>query len=903
MDYWLRLNHPIGCVTANDQEQVSLRCIRYPIQNKVSTENADLFKENRQHMFYSQRDLREYFGESEKIKSYLTCKCETCQKTRNTIKGLPTHQEHLRENLPNCDGPLVLALLVILRRIHFIYKLPLSSFQRLDELYKSLGKVEWVEEYFPDEQHRNPFIEAFEEVIGMLQPARFIFDSGRFETFPKNTRFPFQNVSTIREAREGVGSIERFEILDEYQDSSIENVIDRHPGSVDVIGSHRKFFFAKKSIPLPPKIDALANEIEILQNVSKFKSDNLIDLLACYEWQNEIHLVFPYINGTLHDILHGQRPSTPLKVSDRNPLPNNWLWKEMVGLSQALESIHTQIWIPMAEKATRANVAHCDLKPNNILVDNVLVGKEKLKITDFGHCFISFASDDGNSGPMTTHGHPRYAPPETSTSTDEWEGDHSHDIGVLNYDVWSLACIMVEVLVYVFDIKEPQQDKTPIAQFHEAIRSSPLNECFYDDTRSVKRCVNETLTKIGNLVLFDEAHQNYKASVITLLRDMFNRNPRRRLSSSQVAERLQSIRADFDKTYNCDERAILVNSYNPKEDSFDERDEIAWKFEIDSAIGFVAMDDIKIRAISRRKKPEPGESTPCRIRIFENRSEPRLLLIAYAQQNTNEVKIIRITPPDWCFQPIYLYKEGSRDCVVFRAECFENGHESMYTTYVFTFKHLADIYSFQGAILKKEIMHTAEFSRLMKASMSFTRRHGKAEIPVKNASVQFWAERPVIYLHSSTVSDFEQPQKPRLKIDTMAIFAKEELIEVPLGDHRKKFSKLGPPPRIQATVNEKNEHRHFFSHWYPVINPLFDSNGVFATTPSIQPGKSTVYYRYREKSFNWNKDKRGCLKMTYMQIETNDDRQLMHAVAEEWKPGSGGEIFDPKTGTLILHRP
>ncbi|UZP46507.1 hypothetical protein NXS19_014319 [Fusarium pseudograminearum] len=718
MDYWLRLNHPIGCVTANDQEQVSLRCIRYPIQNKVSTENADLFKENRQHMFYSQRDLREYFGESEKIKSYLTCKCETCQKTRNTIKGLPTHQEHLRENLPNCDGPLVLALLVILRRIHFIYKLPLSSFQRLDELYKSLGKVEWVEEYFPDEQHRNPFIEAFEEVIGMLQPARFIFDSGRFETFPKNTRFPFQNVSTIREAREGVGSIERFEILDEYQDSSIENVIDRHPGSVDVIGSHRKFFFAKKSIPLPPKIDALANEIEILQNVSKFKSDNLIDLLACYEWQNEIHLVFPYINGTLHDILHGQRPSTPLKLRQRR-------WQ--------------------------------------------------------------FGTDDNPWSPALRT-------PETSTSTDEWEGDHSHDIGVLNYDVWSLACIMVEVLVYVFDIKEPQQDKTPIAQFHEAIRSSPLNECFYDDTRSVKRCVNETLTKIGNLVLFDEAHQNYKASVITLLRDMFNRNPRRRLSSSQVAERLQSIRADFDKTYNCDERAILVNSYNPKEDSFDERDEIAWKFEIDSAIGFVAMDDIKIRAISRRKKPEPGESTPCRIRIFENRSEPRLLLIAYAQQNTNEVKIIRITPPDWCFQPIYLYKEGSRDCVVFRAECFENGHESMYTTYVFTFKHLADIYSFQGAILKKEIMHTAEFSRLMKASMSFTRRHGKAEIPVKNASVQFWAERPVIYLHSSTVSDFEQPQKPRLKIDTMAIFAKEELIEVPLGDHRKKFSKLGPPP-------------------------------------------------------------------------------------------------------------
>ncbi|CAG1971401.1 unnamed protein product [Fusarium graminearum] len=261
----------------------------------------------------------------------------------------------------------------------------------------------------------------------------------------------------------------------------------------------------------------------------------------------------------------------------------------MEGLSQALESIHTQIWIPMPGKATRANVAHCDLKPNNILVDKTLVGKEKLKITDFGHCFISFASDDGNSGPMTTHGHPRYAPPETSASTDEWEGDHSHDIGVLNYDVWSLACIMVEVLVYVFDIKELNQDKTPIAQFQEAIQSSRLENRFYDKTKSPKRCVDETLTQIENFVLADETHRKYRASVITLLRGMFNRNPRRRPSSSQVAERLQGIRADFDKTYNCDELAVLVNKYEPKGDGFDEKHELAWKFGIDSAIGFVRM--------------------------------------------------------------------------------------------------------------------------------------------------------------------------------------------------------------------------------------------------------------------------------------------------------------------------
>ncbi|KAM0227713.1 hypothetical protein ACHAPO_011281 [Fusarium lateritium] len=434
--------------------------------------------------------------------------------------------------------------------------------------------------YFPDEQKVGVYIKAFNEAFGMFKPAWLTFKPESLyecETVHDETRLPFSNVSTIRTANDGFATIQKVGIYEEYQDGSIKDLINKYPYSTEGIGKQKRFIFAIKSIML--KGAPYANEVEILSRFTESKNDNVIPLLTCYVWRDHVYLVFPYIETTLHDILHGARPDASLKVSETNPLPKNWLWQEMIRISNTLAFMHTGISIPVAGQVTNVKVAHYDLKP-----DNVLVAGKNLKLIDFGHCLLRLDNENGIERPQTTQGHPVYAPPETVGIMTEWVGQHSQDVGDLNYDVWSLACVMVEVLIHICDIKGPQEDKTPIAQFEGAIKSNPMNQRFYNENLTVKDCVKDILADIKRHFSNNEAHLSYVASVITLLHEMFDGNPCDRLSSPQVTKRLKAIGSEFKKTYKYDALATRVSKYQPEGYV-----EVAWKFESESAIGFTTM--------------------------------------------------------------------------------------------------------------------------------------------------------------------------------------------------------------------------------------------------------------------------------------------------------------------------
>ncbi|KAM0490459.1 hypothetical protein ACHAP8_011562 [Fusarium lateritium] len=409
----------------------------------------------------------------------------------------------------------------------------------------------------------------------MLKPVLLKFKPESFHDFESvddDRLFPFGNLSPIRT----LDNIQKFDILEEYQDESIKDLIQKYPYSIEGIGNDKKFLFAIKSIELEGA--PYANEVEILSRFTESKNENVIPLLACYVWRRRVYLVFPYIRRTLYDILHGDRPDASLRVTDSKPLPKNWLWKEMVRLTDTVADMHTGIRIPIAGQVQTAKVAHYDLKPNN-----VLVAAQKLKIIDFGHCLVMFAGGNGQDRSQATQGHPVYAPPETIRGTNESEGQHSKEVGTLNYDVWSLACIMVEVLVYICDIQGTQEDKTPIAQLGEALKTNALKEHLCKENSSV-----EDYIKIAEIALRfskDEAHFNYKANVITLLNEMLDSNPCNRLSSKQVVERLQSIGSEFRKNYKDDEMGSRIDEYQPESPFV----ELAWKVDDREPIGFTTM--------------------------------------------------------------------------------------------------------------------------------------------------------------------------------------------------------------------------------------------------------------------------------------------------------------------------
>jgi serine/threonine protein kinase len=131
--------------------------------------------------------------------------------------------------------------------------------------------------------------------------------------------------------------------------------------------------------------------------------------------------------------------------------------------------------------------------------------------------------------------------------------DHHPSIATANYDVWSLACIMVEVLVFIFN-----EESAGIPEFEDARRNEEPDGrglCFHKGTRgnsSLKKCVRATLDKLKDPL--DAAATpgqppSYLDDVVRLIDSMFIIDPKKRHSSDRVIWEFNKL-ADIHKDDN-----------------------------------------------------------------------------------------------------------------------------------------------------------------------------------------------------------------------------------------------------------------------------------------------------------------------------------------------------------------
>lgn len=305
------------------------------------------------------------------------------------------------------------------------------------------------------------------------------------------------------------------------------------------------------------KAEETLGEREILRIISAIEkptAENIITLLTCYSWRNHIYLVFPYIESDLHVQLNEPHAIHDLpKVSTTEPLSKNWLWEQMVRVCDGVSTIHTGIKYPEGGDSSKVIVSHFDLKPGNIL----LTADNKLKITDFGQSYIELVTGNDKREAFYNEGDIVYRPPEIELTQHERakqqlaaEGDErAYDITTaqLNYDVWSLACIMTEVLIYVFDNPDPNRPGKALEQFKADLESSPTALRFYDKS-GAKDCVWATVESLPSLFQHEPAHHQYIMDVISMLGRMFHLNPYYRASSGNVCEGLEKARVTYENT-------------------------------------------------------------------------------------------------------------------------------------------------------------------------------------------------------------------------------------------------------------------------------------------------------------------------------------------------------------------
>jgi serine/threonine protein kinase len=173
-----------------------------------------------------------------------------------------------------------------------------------------------------------------------------------------------------------------------------------------------------------------------LELIATLKDPHLVQIQKTYQLGDKFNILFPWAKTNLFDYLRNSVWRAPQQAR----IGKNPLWEQILGITKALSKIINFTDPDEPDKTIFGY--HCDLKPQNILIDNSAAGsRDVFKITDFGQATFLNPVVAGTSqirSYIQVHGGTdAYAPPEYLDA----EQDRV-------YDIWSLAIIVLEVLAY-----------------------------------------------------------------------------------------------------------------------------------------------------------------------------------------------------------------------------------------------------------------------------------------------------------------------------------------------------------------------------------------------------------------------------------------------------------------------
>ncbi|KAF6234580.1 hypothetical protein HO173_007206 [Letharia columbiana] len=195
-------------------------------------------------------------------------------------------------------------------------------------------------------------------------------------------------------------------------------------------------FALKEFKDRPPRVDDdFQRELKVLDELSKYPLRHIVTHRATWTQEGRYYMLFPYAQCNLRQYMEWIRFGAPKKENIM------WLLRQFRGLAEALKDIHNLSGAGDLQSAPnlvthsggdRKAGYHHDLKPENILFYKV---SGNFEISDFGSSKVH-TYRSGSHNTKSAHGTLTYEPPEAAGETSR------------PYDVWSLGCVFLEILIW-----------------------------------------------------------------------------------------------------------------------------------------------------------------------------------------------------------------------------------------------------------------------------------------------------------------------------------------------------------------------------------------------------------------------------------------------------------------------
>ena len=217
-----------------------------------------------------------------------------------------------------------------------------------------------------------------------------------------------------------------------------------------------------------------------------------------------------------------------------------WMLEQLFNLAEGVAHIHILRGAPNTgaenfdEDIPHSDFGyHHDLKPANILIFHGSKG-DIWKIGDFGNARINKAvKGQSQKTPNLTMGDPIYESPD-------W---HSDKLTSRPYDIWSLGCIFLEVLVWMFRSKSDEGEGLgafEVSRSRDNGHHGPAAYWMFDSELQLRPSVTMVLAQL------EDRTQGFVRQIVSITARMLNLKPLERPLASWVTDSLKAARVQAD---------------------------------------------------------------------------------------------------------------------------------------------------------------------------------------------------------------------------------------------------------------------------------------------------------------------------------------------------------------------